>query len=832
MAVTHVQTKTLVGGSGTSGSVSISSTAGNTLVLSVAAYSTTNATFTVTGISDSHNTWTFSSATSNQNPPVGQSWDGAVQGFSLLGAVVNAAAVTTVTVNFSKSIDYIDLTVYEFSGVTAGSVISVAASSSTSTSGTSKATPSVTAPSGAEVAVSTATNDGSVITGVSSGWTLDGADASTAYQVSPSAGSLSATFSGTASQEWPSSAILVIAPASGNTSTAAVGFNPAISANVTVTNPSGITVVQSTQATASSGTTITGTFASNVTAGNCIIAAISTDVAVTVSSVKLGTSADNWASAVSESSALQLAAVWADPNSAGGSASVTVTFNTSLTNSAALYLYEVSGLAASSVTDLTSGSNGSTSSWTSGTTGTTTQANELWVGVIGGNGAGPGGTITGPSGWTNNSTYASGNAQMMAGYKVVSSTGTATYNGTSTGMTSYAAAVATFKSASTSFTSTVAVGFNPATSASVTVANPVTATAAVNFTPAVNVNALTEAPVTTTAAMGFNPAIAASVLVPYMATAGLAFTPNIAANVTVANPVTATASLSFNPAISGHGTTGVTTNAAMGFHPSIAASAFVTRDLMISLAPVAGTDVYGNSYPAGLFVNQGSIQGSTIEGSTFMGTNWLEDDNGMFLYSGTPTTGNLLLSVAPSAGTDAYGNSYQAGFTVFNGPSAYLLMHVNTAADAPSLEMSTGASFESDVASIHTFPAGSGSTEFLVTRIDGPGSSLDNEIAAIQLSSNYASSGGGTVQGQLIQGAVQASWDANGFHVYNNLGVTGNVSAANFSGSYRGGQTVSGWPIAAGANIGTVTGSNVFITTGFVNALNSMYNALVNAGLI
>lgn len=51
----------------------------------------------------------------------------------------------------------------------------------------------------------------------------------------------------------------------------------------------------------------------------------------------------------------------------------------------------------------------------------------------------------------------------------------------------------------------------------------------------------------------------------------------------------------------------------------------------------------------------------TIRG-TFKGTNFELDTSGMFFYSGTPAHGNLIASIANTAGTDAHSNPYPAGF--------------------------------------------------------------------------------------------------------------------------------------------------------------------------
>lgn len=42
-------------------------------------------------------------------------------------------------------------------------------------------------------------------------------------------------------------------------------------------------------------------------------------------------------------------------------------------------------------------------------------------------------------------------------------------------------------------------------------------------------------------------------------------------------------------------------------------------------------------------------------------------NTGIFLYSGTPTTGNLVASITAAAGTDPYGNAYTSGFTAYRG---------------------------------------------------------------------------------------------------------------------------------------------------------------------
>lgn len=103
-----------------------------------------------------------------------------------------------------------------------------------------------------------------------------------------------------------------------------------------------------------------------------------------------------------------------------------------------------------------------------------------------------------------------------------------------------------------------------------------------------------------------------------------------------------------------------------GYSPSIGAG-----NLIFSVAAVAGTDPYGNAYPAGL-----SITGAN---STITGTNYIINVNGAFFYSGTPALGNLIASIASAAGTDSFGNVYVAGFGAYKSLNATIAQLFNGA---------------------------------------------------------------------------------------------------------------------------------------------------------
>jgi hypothetical protein len=189
-----------------------------------------------------------------------------------------------------------------------------------------------------------------------------------------------------------------------------------------------ISLVQTKAATSISATTVS--FSSGTTAGSCVIAVTNAEV----TALTLGGTSGLFTqlATVGSSSSSQSAAIWAAPNVTTGNLGV------GETGGAVWYIYEVSGVAASSVLDKSSTTTGNgITTWTSGATATTTQASEFWVGAIcHGNGGTGSLSLTGPSSpWTNLAQVPTGTATLVAlsGYQVASSAGTATYSGTAGG---------------------------------------------------------------------------------------------------------------------------------------------------------------------------------------------------------------------------------------------------------------------------------------------------------------------------------------------------------------------------------------------------------------
>lgn len=197
-----------------------------------------------------------------------------------------------------------------------------------------------------------------------------------------------------------------------------------------------IAFVQSASNTGT-GTTITVTLSGNTTASNCLVVGsiASGGTNPTITGITLGGAAGNFSAmttvpgAGDTTTSAGLVEIWADPNCAGGQTSVVVTYSAASASGGAVWVYEFSGMASSSILDKRSMAftTSTQATFNSGTTGTTTQASELWFGAAGGFNT----TITGPaSPWVNSSMLTSNNKNLIVGYDIVSSTGTAVYSGT------------------------------------------------------------------------------------------------------------------------------------------------------------------------------------------------------------------------------------------------------------------------------------------------------------------------------------------------------------------------------------------------------------------
>jgi hypothetical protein len=115
----------------------------------------------------------------------------------------------------------------------------------------------------------------------------------------------------------------------------------------------------------------------------------------------------------------------------------------------------------------------------------------------------------------------------------------------------------------------------------------------------------------------------------------------------------------------------------------------ITAGLIAANAVIAGNIAAGvvtaTQLAAGI-VKAGIVDGTLISGAQFVAYGTTGE---ILVYSGTPATGNLVLSVSAMAGTDGHSNAYPAGIGIFNSSSKFTTLQ---ASSAGNLTLGSGSS--------------------------------------------------------------------------------------------------------------------------------------------
>lgn len=164
---------------------------------------------------------------------------------------------------------------------------------------------------------------------------------------------------------------------------------------------------------------------------------------MSVSTMKIGTLADNFQQAVGVTTNADQCLIWVDPNCAGGQTALNITGSNLAVDAAngGIVAFEISGLAATfaALVDVThTGTANTGTNWSSGTTAATTQASEIAIGTV----SSDPGSLFLPGTYTNTTNSGGFSA---AGYKILSTTGTQIYNGSQGSSNIWAAAIVTLK---------------------------------------------------------------------------------------------------------------------------------------------------------------------------------------------------------------------------------------------------------------------------------------------------------------------------------------------------------------------------------------------------
>lgn len=171
--------------------------------------------------------------------------------------------------------------------------------------------------------------------------------------------------------------------------------------------------------------------------------------------------------------------------------------------------------------------------------------------------------------------------------------------------------------------------------------------------------------------------------------------------------------------------------------------------------PVAGWSIQqnGNAY-------FGNV---TISGE-YVGTDFIIDDSGIFFYSGAPATGNLVVSIAAVAGTDAYGNTYPSGFSLSGGGRSVVL---GLTGGSPLEYFVTGLAATMNSAAIQALVQGSGTSAYDFLQILSAEDTTQKTLMLIGL-------GGASADGTTVpEFTVQYKDASNTFHTEFQVSPTG-----------------------------------------------------------
>lgn len=122
---------------------------------------------------------------------------------------------------------------------------------------------------------------------------------------------------------------------------------------------------------------------------------------------------------------------------------------------------------------------------------------------------------------------------------------------------------------------------------------------------------------------------------------------------------------------------------------------------------------------AGHFEANDAVIRGTINAGTFAGTDFIINAAGAFFYSGAPAAGNLIASIAPVAGTDSFGNAYKANIATYGtgGSTSYVQLAPGNPAN---VIVATGDANEQTPGNISAIISGAGASRLLVTRVKSP----------------------------------------------------------------------------------------------------------------
>jgi hypothetical protein len=170
----------------------------------------------------------------------------------------------------------------------------------------------------------------------------------------------------------------------------------------------------------------------------------------------------------------------------------------------------------------------------------------------------------------------------------------------------------------------------------------------------------------------------------------------------------------------------------------------------------------------------------TIRGS-FFGVNFILNSSGAFFYSGAPAAGNLIISIAPAAGTDGFTNAYKQHITIYGSiPTGGFQRFIQMlATGVPSFRISTGDSSEVNPAVFQSGILNAGAANRQLLTLLSNATVTGNVVSRLQLASEAADASLGSGATLLSGSSAMAIAEATpgGSTSFTVTGQLGNAAA-------------------------------------------------------
>lgn len=229
----------------------------------------------------------------------------------------------------------------------------------------------------------------------------------------------------------------------------------------------------------------------------------------------------------------------------------------------------------------------------------------------------------------------------------------------------------------------------------------------------------------------------------------------------------------------------------MSFRNPILAGTTLVRTAIESANYVAGS--------AGWMIGRDGT--AEFNGATFRGTVVVQSNQAVLFYSGVPAAGNLVLAIAPVAGTDSFGNTYAEGMSVISGSDALV---AGLTGGSPLIYGVTGNSNITNSGALQATLQGTGTSAYDIWQQLGPQDKTQKDFAALQLASS-------SQDGRQPAHLALIYNDTGGVeHAYLTVGSSGVVLAGPMSNT-----------VTTDTTMLNLTNTSVASNAGFINAVHA-----------